>query len=319
MATLSDYREAIASIESQGSGGYSALGPTQGSGDRAYGRYQIMGSNIGPWTEQALGYRMSPSEFLANQRAQDAVFDHVFGGYVARYGPDGAAQAWFAGPGSVGASGAENRRDSLGTSVRNYVDRFKAALGQARENVSEGVTERLQGGTPVLSAIRDRLRAKGRQTPYLDAMIANRELRRDQPMPFFDWAADQRRNAGLETPIMDIVQSGRPQQGTPIPEAFNQPGVPFPRPPMPSALDQVTPFNPTRQMPAPFNPAAPVSPQTYPSPSYVPPSSMPPAPTISGPSNPVSGAPFTQIRNVRDLGGALNSPAFIRSALPYIP
>ena len=46
-------RDAIASIESKGAGDYGALGawtgdPEEGR-DRAYGRYQVMGSNIGPW------------------------------------------------------------------------------------------------------------------------------------------------------------------------------------------------------------------------------------------------------------------------------
>ncbi|MEM7318838.1 MAG: hypothetical protein AAF408_07425, partial [Pseudomonadota bacterium] len=43
------FRDAIASIESAGSGDYSAVGPETGKG-RAYGRYQVMDFNIPQWT-----------------------------------------------------------------------------------------------------------------------------------------------------------------------------------------------------------------------------------------------------------------------------
>ena len=125
---LQRFRNAIASIESAGSGDYSALG-SETNGDRAYGRYQVMGANIGPWTRQALGRELTPQQFLSSHEAQDAVFDTVFGGYVERFGPAGAAQAWFAGPGSVGREGSQSTQDALGTSVSDYVNRFNRAVG----------------------------------------------------------------------------------------------------------------------------------------------------------------------------------------------
>lgn len=120
----SPYRDAISNIESGGD--YSTVGPVaNASGDRAYGRYQVMGANVGPWTEQVLGYRMTPQEFLANPQAQDAVFDAVFGGYVSQYGPDGAARAWFTGsPTGTGT-------DVLGTTADNYVAMFNGGGGGA--------------------------------------------------------------------------------------------------------------------------------------------------------------------------------------------
>lgn len=117
-------QNSIANIESAGSGGYSAVGPDT-KGDRPYGRYQIMGNNIGPWTQQYLGTRMTADQFLANQQAQDAVFQGQFGQYVNKYGLQGAAQAWFGGPGSVGKTGGT---DILGTSVGEYGQRFMAGL-----------------------------------------------------------------------------------------------------------------------------------------------------------------------------------------------
>lgn len=112
---------AIARIESAGSGDYSAIGPTHPRYGRALGRYQVMESNIGPWALAAGLGRVTADEFLNRPDLQDAIFRHRFGLYMNRYGPEGAAAAWFAGPGNMGNMGA---RDALGTTVGNYVDRF---------------------------------------------------------------------------------------------------------------------------------------------------------------------------------------------------
>lgn len=126
-AGASNYRDAIAGIESAGSGDYSAVGPTSKTLGRALGRYQVMEANIGPWSKEALGREVSPQEFLANPQIQDAVFDHQFGKYVQKYGnPQDAASAWFTGgPLSTGAK----KKDVLGTSGAAYVDKFSRGLG----------------------------------------------------------------------------------------------------------------------------------------------------------------------------------------------
>lgn len=121
-----NYRDAIASIESAGSGDYSAVGPRHPKMGRAMGRYQVMESNIGPWGMEALGREVTPDEFLANPEIQDAIFDKQFGKYVEKYGPEGAAQAWFGGEGGVGKL---DRKDSLGTSIGEYTDKFRNAMG----------------------------------------------------------------------------------------------------------------------------------------------------------------------------------------------
>ena len=123
-----DWANAIASIESAGSGDYSALGPITAKGNRAYGRYQVMDFNIGPWTEKHFGRRLTPEEFLASKEAQDAVFAGEFGGNVEKYGnPQDAASVWFTGK-PVATGG--NRKDILGTTGNVYVDKFNNALGQ---------------------------------------------------------------------------------------------------------------------------------------------------------------------------------------------
>lgn len=122
-------REAIAGIESAGSGGYSAVGPETKTGDHAYGRYQVMGANIPAWTKETLGRAMTPEEFKADPKAQDAVFNDQFGKLVARYGNVlDAASAWFTGrPRATGANAA----DALGTTGTGYVAKFAAAMGDA--------------------------------------------------------------------------------------------------------------------------------------------------------------------------------------------
>jgi hypothetical protein len=124
MADAPNYAAAISNIESGGK--YGLLGPITKTGDRAYGKYQVMGENIPQWTKEVLGAPMTPQEFLSSPQAQDAVFQGKFGQYVNKYGPEGAAQAWFAGPGGVGKV---NRTDQLGTSVGSYGKQFVAGLG----------------------------------------------------------------------------------------------------------------------------------------------------------------------------------------------
>ncbi len=137
------FRDAIAGIESAGSGDYKAIGPQTKTGDRAYGRYQVMGANIPEWTKAALGREMTPEEFAASPEAQDAVFDHRFGGYVKKYGPEGAAKAWFAGEGGMNNPGA---RDVLGTSVEEYGRKFSQGMGGTQEAYGDSASGVIGGG-----------------------------------------------------------------------------------------------------------------------------------------------------------------------------
>ena len=125
---LAKAADAISSVESGGN--YQSVGPlvTSGaySGDRAYGKYQVMGKNIPEWTGQVLGQPMTPKQFLADPDAQDAIFNAKFGSYMDKYGPSGAARAWFAGEGGMNDP---NATDSLGTTVAQYERKFDKALG----------------------------------------------------------------------------------------------------------------------------------------------------------------------------------------------
>jgi hypothetical protein len=86
-----------------------------------------MGANIGPWSKEILGFEVTPQQFLANPQIQDAIFQGKFGQYEAKYGPEGAAKAWFAGEKGMNNP---NAKDVLGTSVSGYGAKFMKALGQ---------------------------------------------------------------------------------------------------------------------------------------------------------------------------------------------
>lgn len=129
---IDPYLGALSKIES--SGRYDAIGPTTKSGDRAYGKYQIMGANVPSWTEEALGRKMTPEEFLADKEAQEATARHHFGKFVNQYGsPEDAASVWFSGKPMAKAG---NAADILGTTVPAYMQKFRSALA-GNEAVSD--------------------------------------------------------------------------------------------------------------------------------------------------------------------------------------
>lgn len=138
------YANAIAAIES--SGRYDALGPLTKSGDRAYGKYQVMGNNIGPWTTQAFGKPMTADEFMKNPEAQDAVFNQQFGASLDKYGnPQDAASVWFSGRPLAKAG---NASDVLGTTVPAYISKFNNALGDTGSGATDFSASARQPGPP---------------------------------------------------------------------------------------------------------------------------------------------------------------------------
>lgn len=114
--------KAIASIESAGSGDYSAQGPVTKTGDRAHGKYGVMGVNVGPWTQEVTGRAMTPEEFRQNPQVQDAVFKQKFGEYTQKTGsPQKAALMWFTGGAGPDAL---RKQDQLGTTGAGYLQKF---------------------------------------------------------------------------------------------------------------------------------------------------------------------------------------------------
>ncbi len=91
----------------------------------ARGKYQVMTANVGTWSQQVLGYRVSPAEFSARPDLQEAIVRGIFGGYVNKYGLRGALAAWY--------SGRPNRENDYshvgnGPSVGEYVDQVIARI-----------------------------------------------------------------------------------------------------------------------------------------------------------------------------------------------
>ena len=123
--SASDQDLAVLRSMEGGPNGYGTVGVAT-RGDRPYGAYGVMGANVGPWTQEVLGRRDTPQQFLASREDQDAVARAKFGQYEQQYGREGAARAWLGGPGAVNAPG---RRDVLGTSVGDYGQRFAQATG----------------------------------------------------------------------------------------------------------------------------------------------------------------------------------------------
>lgn len=112
----------------EGTGSYSQLGPvvTQGQyrGQRALGRYQVMPGNVPAWTKEALGYSMTPQQFLNNPQAQEAVArDQMMKAYR-KYGNwNDVASVWFTGrPLAQGYKA----KDVLGTTGAEYVRNFNS-------------------------------------------------------------------------------------------------------------------------------------------------------------------------------------------------
>ena len=104
-----------------------------GNPSGALGAYQILGSNLPEWSQEALGHRVTASEFLGNPHIQDAIADFKLGGYYDKYGPEKAASAWYSGdPNLVNST----RPQSGGPSVAEYVQSVMGHAAQAPPNVA---------------------------------------------------------------------------------------------------------------------------------------------------------------------------------------
>jgi hypothetical protein len=219
--TLDPYLWSLGQIESGGN--YNAMGPTMDSGDRAYGKYQVMGSNIPQWTKIATGTQMTPKEFLADPDAQDAVASHYFGGYMKQYGnPYDAASMWFSGrPLATGY----DKSDGYNTGAQ-YVNKFKSALAQYDPNLASSPVPQ---GSPATAT---------QPTTYGSA----------GPME----AAMQGSGGGSEgmitaAPILRALgmATGTPMTNEPMNQMASQPAVPF----GPGSTSNMTPVTPPQQPP----------------------------------------------------------------------
>ena len=229
--------KAIASIESKGSGDYAALGPATRTGDRAYGKYQVMGANIPSWTKEALGREMTPEEFRSSPEAQEAVFKTKF--------PQGGntdadrASVWFTGkPYAQGAGQSDGYINGA-----EYVSRFNKAMGQPAQGDAAAMSFAGPDGTPpAVTAMSAALRGK-------PAAVAQNNLpepngngiyydpRLVKPPPQY---SPQQMQGVMNNPVLD------PAAKAAILQQYRQQGQPIELP-YPGGHVIIDPMNPTRQ------------------------------------------------------------------------
>lgn len=115
---LDAFLNAIATQESGGD--YSAVGVPTKYGT-AQGKYQILDSNIkgpGGWDKEILGRDIRVKKFLNTPRLQEKIARGKLTDYYNRYGAEGAAKAWYAGPGN--ATTNSDRPQYGGPSINDY-------------------------------------------------------------------------------------------------------------------------------------------------------------------------------------------------------
>lgn len=113
-----DFLRAIATQESGGN--YKAVGVPTKYGT-AYGKYQILDSNIkghGGWDREALGRDISVKAFLNHPKLQEKIARAKLLQYFRRYGAEGAAKAWYAGEGNANTD--SNSPQYGGPSINAY-------------------------------------------------------------------------------------------------------------------------------------------------------------------------------------------------------
>lgn len=125
-------KQGIAFVETRGApDAYSKKGVVvQGgmyAGDRALGKYQVMGKNVGPWSKQYLGREVTPEEYLASPDLQEELATARMGELLQKHGnPDDVASVWFTGQPLAQAGG--DVADDTGTSNNEYQQLFKQGM-----------------------------------------------------------------------------------------------------------------------------------------------------------------------------------------------
>lgn len=117
------FMRAISGQESGGS--YSVRNKDSG----AMGKYQIMPGNIQGnrgWDYEALGRNITTQQFMASPQLQEQIARYKLQSYYNKYGPAGAAVAWYAGPGAVASYNRGGGRGSQGNypTIRAYADQI---------------------------------------------------------------------------------------------------------------------------------------------------------------------------------------------------
>lgn len=158
MDPVAQAMQGIASVESKGwKNPYAAKGVVVKTGayagDRAYGKYQVMGKNVPNWTREVLGRSMTPAQFLINPQAQEAVARFKIGQIYKEFGNIAdTASVWFSGR-PVAQAG--NAVDANGTTVSRYIAGVMKGLGSdTSQNLASAAIAAGSAGEKISSGIR---------------------------------------------------------------------------------------------------------------------------------------------------------------------
>ena len=144
------FEQFFSAISEQESGGnYKARGPRTSYG-YAWGKYQVLESNIASWTKAYYGKSLTKDQFINNHKAQEIVAKGKLKSYWNKYGARGAAAAWYGGPGSANLH-MSTRSQQGGPSIKEYVDSVlrKAGKYPAGGGSDPGSSVGATGGTVV--------------------------------------------------------------------------------------------------------------------------------------------------------------------------
>lgn len=198
-------KASIAGIESRGNQNpYGAVNPKTG----AVGKYQVMPSNVGPWTKQYYGQALTPQQFRNNPQAQEKVFEGQFGAYAKKYGPEGAARAWFA-----GEKGMNNPRatDANRTSVSGYASRFAQNYGapatSSRSAAPPSQVSQNQAATPQSSTSQP---AMGANELQVRQQIAQQNAGQQRQSPLSQISQQLMKSKPPPIPHIEMAQVSRP-------------------------------------------------------------------------------------------------------------
>lgn len=111
---------------------YAAKGPVI-NGDRAYGKYQIMGNNIPYWGRLYLKKNITISQYMASPDLQESLARAVLTSYYNKYGAEGAAAMWFSGQSNPNSSKSDGH-----WTVKQYVAHMKSAAAGYKGGSSSG-------------------------------------------------------------------------------------------------------------------------------------------------------------------------------------
>jgi len=138
MTTFAELFHGIAAQESGGN--YGAINSSSG----ALGKYQIMPANVPAWSQEYMGVKWTPQQFLGDPYKQEALAKAVLQGYYDKWGARGAASAWYSGNPALNLNyNAQNGGPSIGSYVDQVIGKgmgFPGTPGTAYQSTPVRVT-----------------------------------------------------------------------------------------------------------------------------------------------------------------------------------